>query len=145
MYIIIFIYCCYYPHKDKANAVYETEQTRCPPRSQRLAMSLNPSTFRLHRGGSKPTRSLLELTADPQLFLRLHTQFTWIIKAGSNRLTERLLEGPPTEDSVIDLEKQEGQHNCCRLDVIKKIRIFPFFRSAHQIFNLHILQYCASI
>ncbi|KAK2180129.1 hypothetical protein NP493_458g03052 [Ridgeia piscesae] len=93
--------------QDKANKVYETEQTRCPTRTHRLAMSLNPSTFRMHRGGSRPARSLLELTADRQLFRRLHLQFTWILKAGSNRLTERLLEGPPTEDSVIDLEKQE--------------------------------------
>ncbi|KAK2156627.1 hypothetical protein LSH36_208g00025 [Paralvinella palmiformis] len=40
---------------------------------------------------------------------KLHQTFTWLLKAGGNRLTEKLLEGPPTEDSIIDVEKQEGQ------------------------------------
>ena len=43
-----------------------------------------------------------------QIFKKLHLAFTWILKAGGNRLTEKLLEGPPTEDAVIDMEKQEG-------------------------------------
>ena len=30
-----------------------------------------------------------------------------ILKFGGNRLKEKLLEGPPTEDSIIDIEKEE--------------------------------------
>ena len=50
----------------------------------------------------------MELTNEKRVFCKLHKAFTWILKAGGNRLTERLLEGPPTEDSIIDFEKQEG-------------------------------------
>ena len=48
------------------------------------------------------------MTRDPSLFKSLHLAFTWVLKACSNRLTEKLLEGPPTEDSIVDLEQQEG-------------------------------------
>ena len=91
------------------NQVYEEEQARCPQRAQRLTMSMNPSNFHQQRGGNKPARSFTELTNDPNVFKKLHQSFTWLLKVGGNRLTERLFEGPPTEDSVIDLEKQEGK------------------------------------
>ncbi len=71
-------------------------------------MSMTPSNYLQQRGGNKSARSLMELTAHKKILCRLHKSFTWILKVGSNRLTERLLEGPPTEDSIIDLEKQEG-------------------------------------
>ena len=96
--------------QSKALKVYEKEQAKCPQRAQRLTMSINPANFRQTRGATKPARSLLELTNDKRMFRRLHQSFAWMLKAGGNRLTERLLEGPPTEDSIIDLEKQEGKY-----------------------------------
>lgn len=96
--------------QEKAAKVYESEKTKGPPRMHRL-LSNNLSTapdYRQQRGTNKPARSLMELTNDKQIFRKLHQGFTWLLKAGSRRLTERLLEGPPTEDSVIDVEKQEG-------------------------------------
>ena len=60
------------------------------------------------RSASKVT-SLVQLTGDKQIFQKLHQAFAWILKAGGSRLTERLLEGPPTEDSVIDFDRQEGK------------------------------------
>ena len=100
----------------QASAVYEEEQVKCPQRAHRLTKSMNPTNFRLHRGGNKPARSLVELTNDKNLFQILHSRFTWILKACGNRLTERLLEGPPTEDSIIDLENQEGKEKQSKND-----------------------------
>jgi len=74
-------------------------------------MSSTPTScgFPHQRGcGGKPTRSLTELTADTQVFERLHRAFTWMLKAGGDRLTEKLLEGPVTEGCVVDLTRLEG-------------------------------------
>ncbi|XP_014671045.1 PREDICTED: folliculin-like isoform X2 [Priapulus caudatus] len=87
--------------------VYEAEQTECPQRSLRLSSSVNPRDFLRHRGMNKPARSLVELTHEKNLFARLHMWFTWLLKAGGNRMTEKLFEGPPTEDTVIDMERLE--------------------------------------
>lgn len=92
----------------KACKVYDEEQAKCPQRAYRLTSSINAANFRLQRGGKNPSRSLMELTFDKNIFKILHVAFVWILKACSNRITETLLEGPPTEDSMIDMEKQEG-------------------------------------
>lgn len=93
--------------QEKALKVYEMEQTECPQRSLRLGSGTNPRDFLRHRGMNKPARSLVELTQEKDLFQRFHFWFTWLLKAGGNRMSERLLEGPPTEDTVIDMERQE--------------------------------------
>lgn len=91
----------------KAEVVYKEEQVKNPQRSHRLVSSVNPKNYINKRGGNKPARSLIELTDDRHIFKILHTSFVWILKACGNRLSETLLEGPPTEDSIIDMEKQE--------------------------------------
>lgn len=95
--------------KTKANTVFEDEKVKFPQRQHRLTSSVNPKYFIQQRGGNvnKPARSLVELTDDKNVFKILHTSFVWILKACGNRLSETLLEGPPTEDSIIDMEKQE--------------------------------------
>ncbi|KAK3089739.1 hypothetical protein FSP39_006103 [Pinctada imbricata] len=87
----------------KANIVYEREEIKCPQRAHRLQSSIHPVPLIHH----KPARSLVELTDDKHIFKLLHLAFVWILKACANRITETLLEGPPTEDSIIDMEKQE--------------------------------------
>lgn len=97
--------------KAKASVVCEQEKVKFPQRQYRLtSTSVNPKNFLQQRGGNvnKPARSLVELTDDKHVFKVLHTSFVWILKACGNRLSETLLEGPPTEDSIIDMEKQEG-------------------------------------
>jgi folliculin len=92
--------------RTKAMKVYEMEVTKSPAHNQHLThgrhMNIRSMT------PSKPARSLVELMGDKHIFRKLHQTFTWLLKAGGNRLTEKLLEGPPTEDSIIDIEKQEG-------------------------------------
>jgi len=97
--------------KVKSGAVFVDETARCPQRSHRIQMSSAPAScgFPRQRGyGGRQTRSLAELTADAQVFERLHRAFTWMLKAGGDRLTEKLLEGPVTEGCVVDLTRLEG-------------------------------------
>jgi len=97
--------------KSKSSAVFTDEIARYPNRNRRIQMSsaLTSRGFPGQRGcGGKPTRSLLELTADTQVFERLHRAFTWMLKAGGDRLTEKLLEGPVTEGCVVDINRLEG-------------------------------------
>ncbi|XP_060071477.1 folliculin-like [Ylistrum balloti] len=84
--------------QEKAQKVYDVEQAKSPKEPNKLvSFHINP----------KPARSLMELTEDRNIFKILHVSFVWILKACGNRITESLLEGPPTEDSIIDMEKQE--------------------------------------
>ncbi|XP_052769863.1 folliculin-like [Mya arenaria] len=93
--------------KSKANKVFEEEKVKFPQRQDRTHSRVNPMNYLHQRGGNKPARSLVELTDDKQVFKRLHMAFVWMLKACGNRLSETLLEGPPTEDTIIDMEKQE--------------------------------------
>ena len=40
-------------------------------------------------------RSLIELTGDREIFVYLHKYFVFLLKAGGQRITECVLEGPP--------------------------------------------------
>ncbi|XP_041363067.1 folliculin-like [Gigantopelta aegis] len=84
--------------QSKADRVFEMDEKTNPQRLHRLTSS---------RRGGKPARSLVELTGYNHVFKLLHLSFVWILKSCSNRISETLLEGPPTEDSIIDMEKQE--------------------------------------
>ena len=70
---------------------------------------MTPSTsqnFRLQRGsGVKTTRSLQELTGDKQVFERIHSAFTWMLRAGGSRLMEKLLEGPVIDGCIVDVHR----------------------------------------
>ena len=87
--------------------VMEEESSKAPQSMNRT--SLDPHNFLKNKGvNNKPARSLEELTDDKTIFQMMHVAFVWILKACGSRLTETLLEGPPTEDSIIDMENQEG-------------------------------------
>ena len=87
--------------------MYDAEQEGNPARCQRVTPGRYAPQVRTMTP-TKTARSLMELTGDAHIFRKLHQSFTWLLKVGGNRLTEKLLEGPPTEDSIIDIEKQEG-------------------------------------
>ena len=92
----------------KADVVYDSEYSKQPPKPHLTGPSRTPANLRFVRGGThKPARSLIELTNDKRIFAKLHQAFTKVLKQGGGRLKELLLEGPPTEDSIIDFEKQE--------------------------------------
>lgn len=39
--------------------------------------------------------------------------FSRLLKACGSRLTEKLLEGAPTEDTLVQMEKLAGEVGCC--------------------------------
>ncbi|KAG8521843.1 Folliculin, partial [Galemys pyrenaicus] len=79
----------------KALKVFEAEQFGCPQRAQRMNTAFTPF---LHQRNGNAARSLTSLTSDDNLWACLHTSFAC-------RLTEKLLEGAPTEDTLVQMEK----------------------------------------
>ncbi|KAL8612615.1 hypothetical protein ACOMHN_006601 [Nucella lapillus] len=93
--------------KNKAHKVMKEEADKMPQAVNRTC-KLEPHNFLNKKSfHNKPVRSLAELTGDRNVFKMLHVAFVWTLKACGSRLTETLLEGPPTEDSIIDMENQE--------------------------------------
>lgn len=89
------------------------EEADKTPQAVNRTSQLEPRNFLKKKGvNNKPARSLQELTGDENIFKMLHVAFVWTLKACGSRLTETLLEGPPTEDSIIDMENQEGGNQC---------------------------------
>lgn len=86
----------------KALKVFEAEQFGCPQRAQRMNTAFTPF---LHQRHGNAARSLTSLTSDDNLWACLHTSFAWLLKACGSRLTEKLLEGAPTEDTLVQMEK----------------------------------------
>ncbi|XP_017506673.1 folliculin isoform X1 [Manis javanica] len=86
----------------KALKVFEAEQFGCPQRAQRMSTAFTPF---LHQRNGNAARSLTSLTRDDNLWACLHTSFAWLLKACGSRLTEKLLEGAPTEDTLVQMEK----------------------------------------
>ncbi|XP_045680120.1 folliculin isoform X4 [Phyllostomus hastatus] len=82
--------------------VFEAEQFGCPQRAQRMNTAFTPF---LHQRNGNAARSLTSLTSDDNLWACLHTSFAWLLKACGSRLTEKLLEGAPTEDTLVQMEK----------------------------------------
>lgn len=93
--------------------VFDSEQGLCPQRPVRMNSVFSPA-FPHQRSGNA-ARSLTSLTQHPNLWASLHSSFSWLLKACGSRLTEKLLEGAPTEDTLVLLEKQtehEEEMNC---------------------------------
>ncbi|NWT89274.1 FLCN protein, partial [Lanius ludovicianus] len=88
--------------QSKALKVFEAEQFGCPQRAQRMNTAFTPF---LHQRNGNAARSLTSLTNDENLWACLHTSFAWLLKACGSRLTEKLLEGAPTEDTLVQMEK----------------------------------------
>lgn len=93
--------------------VFESEQGGCPQRAVRMNNVFSPQC--LYQRSGNAARSLTILTDHPSLWASLHSSFSWLLKACGSRLTEKLLEGAPTEDTLVLIEKQteqEEEMNC---------------------------------
>ncbi|XP_056142592.1 folliculin [Lampris incognitus] len=88
--------------------VFDGEQGVCPQRAVRMNSVFSPAVFPHQRSGNA-ARSLTSLTQHPNLWASLHSSFSWLLKACGSRLTEKLLEGAPTEDTLVLIEKQTEQ------------------------------------
>uniref|UniRef100_UPI00358E5790 folliculin n=1 Tax=Myxine glutinosa TaxID=7769 RepID=UPI00358E5790 len=89
----------------RANAVFEAEQAEVGQRALRMNSAFAPGA----------ARSLSSLTQHHDLWAAMHTSFTWLLKACASRLTERCLEGAPTEDAIVKMEKQLEREEEARL------------------------------
>ncbi|XP_063286744.1 folliculin [Pelobates fuscus] len=94
----------------KAFKVFDAEQFGCPQRPLRINTAFTPY---LHKRNGNAARSLTSLTNDDNLWACLHTSFAWLLKACGCRLTEKLLEGAPTEDTLVQMEKQADLEEEC--------------------------------
>ncbi|XP_053550982.1 folliculin isoform X2 [Bombina bombina] len=94
----------------KALKVFDAEQFGCPQRPLRINTAFTPF---LHQRNGNAARSLTSLTSDDNLWACLHTSFAWLLKACGCRLTEKLLEGAPTEDTLVQMEKQADLEEEC--------------------------------
>ncbi|XP_062848599.1 folliculin [Trichomycterus rosablanca] len=88
--------------------VFDSEQVVCPQRAVRMNSAFSPAGFPHQRCGNA-ARSLTSLTQHPDLWSSLHTSFSWLLKVCGSRLTEKLLEGAPTEDTLVLIERQTEQ------------------------------------
>ncbi|KAM9806226.1 folliculin isoform X1 [Syngnathus acus] len=88
--------------------VFDNEQGICPQRAVRMNSVFSPAVFPHQRSGNA-ARSLTSLTQHPNLWASLHSSFSWLLKACGSRLTEKLLEGAPTEDTLVLIERQTEQ------------------------------------
>eukprot|EP01135_Chromosphaera_perkinsii_P011225 Nk52_evm6s2367 gene=Nk52_evmTU6s2367 len=83
----------------KANGLYESDKQNKLLNTGTTAsgygyVPLAPGQFRRRRYSSPGLRSLVELCGDVELFAKLHTRFSWILKACGSRLFEQQVEGP---------------------------------------------------
>uniref|UniRef100_A0A8C6WJZ2 Folliculin n=1 Tax=Neogobius melanostomus TaxID=47308 RepID=A0A8C6WJZ2_9GOBI len=93
--------------------VFDSEQGVIQQRAMRMNSVFSPA-FPHQRSGNA-ARSLTSLTQHKNLWASLHSSFSWLLKACGSRLTEKLLEGAPTEDTLVLIEKQteqEEEMNC---------------------------------
>ncbi|XP_051999234.1 folliculin-like [Xyrauchen texanus] len=88
--------------------VFDSEQCVCPQRAARMNNAFSPTVFPHQRSGNA-ARSLTSLTQHTNLWASLHSSFSWLLKACGSRLTEKLLEGAPTEDTLVLIERQSEQ------------------------------------
>ncbi|XP_016321921.1 folliculin-like isoform X2 [Sinocyclocheilus anshuiensis] len=94
--------------QDTALKVFDNEQCVCPQRAVRMNSAFSPAVFPHQRSGNA-ARSLTSLTQHSNLWASLHSSFSWLLKACGSRLTEKLLEGAPTEDTLVLIERQTEQ------------------------------------
>ncbi|KAM9722739.1 folliculin [Menidia menidia] len=88
--------------------VFDSEQGVFPQRAMRMNSVFSPAVLPHQRNGNA-ARSLTSLTQHPNLWASLHSSFSWLLKASGSRLTEKLLEGAPTEDTLVLIERQTEQ------------------------------------
>uniref|UniRef100_A0A914X0C7 Folliculin n=1 Tax=Plectus sambesii TaxID=2011161 RepID=A0A914X0C7_9BILA len=95
----------------KANSVFEMEQKEpsndgdLRPTMASRAKELPPGFLKYRAGSIDSSRSLVTLTGDKDIFRRLHRYFVWIMKMQSLRFVEVLLEGCPTQDMLVEMER----------------------------------------
>lgn len=77
--------------KGYSSAIYAAEQAKYSERAQRLNCG---------HASTRPPRSLIELTAQPNIFAYIHSHFAWILWMGARCLTENINISHPLNNST---------------------------------------------
>lgn len=85
--------------KDFAEKVFESDQTHCSPRAERIHAG---------KASNVPPRSLKELTGQLHIFAHLHSLFSWMLWAGGRYFTEVLTLGTPSVPPTMRDDVDEG-------------------------------------
>ncbi|ORX43780.1 hypothetical protein BCR36DRAFT_415378 [Piromyces finnis] len=67
---------------------------------------LSPEQF-IRRRGNQPLRSLVDLLNNPNIFMHLHSTFSWILRASRDRLYEKCQENYDMVDTILYLKYKE--------------------------------------
>ncbi|ELW56017.1 Folliculin [Tupaia chinensis] len=82
--------------------VFKVEQFGCPQWAQRMDMAF---TSFLHQRKGKSSSLLTILTSEDDPWAYLRTPLAWFLKACGIWLIRKLLEGVPTEDMLVEMDK----------------------------------------
>ncbi|KAK3883195.1 hypothetical protein Pcinc_012469 [Petrolisthes cinctipes] len=115
--------------QESASKIYESEESKVSHRALRSAI-MNDN-YRRQRVAGQP-RSLSELVGEEQVWSGLHSSFTWLLKAGGLRLQERLVEGPPVTQLIMDGSESSGTNLNVR-ELYNKIGPYTFNRLTHHL------------
>lgn len=119
--------------QDLAEVVYDNEQKVCSQRALRLKTG---------RNDFGQSRSLMHLTGDENVFKRLHSHFTWMLKAGALTYSETLytsrdmlnkLHPDATRGSIFEPNACTVEEECMPLRALENLMSKEVFR---------ILLYC---
>ncbi|KAJ0178128.1 hypothetical protein K1T71_005951 [Dendrolimus kikuchii] len=116
--------------QDLANVVFDDEQKICSQRALRL---------RTGRNDFGQSRSLMQLTKDENVFKRLHSHFTWMLKAGAHTYSETLytshdllnkLQADTIKGSIFDSDicKPAIEGECISLRALENLLSKEVFR-----------------
>ncbi|VDM39267.1 unnamed protein product [Toxocara canis] len=99
--------------QEQANSVFFMEQSElaneCLKQASRA--SLLPAHFmrnRVTKLDLDTSRSLALITANPNIFTKLHKQMTYVLRTQARLCTESVLEGVPTQDALVQLELERS-------------------------------------
>uniref|UniRef100_F1KRG7 Folliculin n=1 Tax=Ascaris suum TaxID=6253 RepID=F1KRG7_ASCSU len=99
--------------QEQANNVFFMEQSElaneCLKQASRA--SLLPAHFMRNRVTKlelDTSRSLALITANPNIFTKLHKQMTYVLRTQARLCTESVLEGVPTQDALVQLELERS-------------------------------------
>jgi len=112
-------------------------RAHCPP--------LHPADHLRCIRTNQTGRSLIELTGDKDVFVYLHRYFVFLLKAGGQRVTECILEGPPQvvaspeplqEASLVDpMEYLDKPVSAMEFNVVQ-VSNQPSFQSLRHLFKV---------
>lgn len=124
--------------QDLAEVVYDAEQKVCSQRALRLKTG---------RNDFGQSRSLMHLTGNQDVFKKLHSQFTWMLKAGAHTYSETLytsqnllkkLQPQALKNSIFDANTWSvpSIEECMSLRCLEKMLSKEIFR---------VLMYCVLV